>query len=285
MKCDYINFPVDINTPDFVSLYDEIPFWSAKFGIDLLEKIRIRKNINVLDIGCGTGFPLIEIAMRLGSSCRIHGLDTWPEALERAKNKIETYSLKNVELHRASAQKMPFNDEYFDLIVSNNGLNNVTALPKVLKECGRIAAPAAQLIFSMNTDDTMNEFYTLFRKILKKINLQESIYEMDKHIKKLRPSYHDIINKLEKVNFNVHTVYHDYFRYQFNDAESFFNHRLIKTAFLPAWEEILPDKKDLLSDIFYQLEEEINREVLKKNFFQISIPYVIIDATKKETQL
>ena len=84
-----------INKPEFL---DEIPLWSASFGLKLLDFIVYKQNITAIDLGFGTGFPLIELAMRLGNNSQIYGIDEWKEGIERAKNKIEYYRLKNIEI-------------------------------------------------------------------------------------------------------------------------------------------------------------------------------------------
>ena len=55
-------------------LYDELPFWSAPFGLVLLDTVRLRKTIRVLDIGCGGGFPMLELAGRLDTGSHVFGL-------------------------------------------------------------------------------------------------------------------------------------------------------------------------------------------------------------------
>ena len=71
-------FP-SINNPEVVSALDELSLWSAPFGLKLLDSVLYKKNMNVLDIGFGTGFPLTELAMRLGKTSRIYGVDPWNE--------------------------------------------------------------------------------------------------------------------------------------------------------------------------------------------------------------
>ncbi len=44
----------DLNSEKLVGLIDETPFWSAPFGLKLLDKIPLRKNISAIDIGFGT---------------------------------------------------------------------------------------------------------------------------------------------------------------------------------------------------------------------------------------
>ncbi|HSR18356.1 MAG TPA: hypothetical protein VLM39_09740, partial [Ignavibacteriaceae bacterium] len=76
----FIKTKYDLNSAELVSVIDELSLWAAPFGLRLLEMMKIRKNISVLDIGSGLGFPLLEIAMRLGDSCKVYGIDPWEAA-------------------------------------------------------------------------------------------------------------------------------------------------------------------------------------------------------------
>jgi precorrin-6B methylase 2 len=64
------------NLKKWSQFIDELPIWSAPFGLKLLNYIGYKPNITALDIGFGTGFPLIEIAMRLGKESTIYGIDS-----------------------------------------------------------------------------------------------------------------------------------------------------------------------------------------------------------------
>lgn len=108
----------------FVSTYDELPLWSAQFGLFLLEKIQYKDNLRILDIGCGTGFPTFELAQRFGSNCQIYALDTWAPAIDRVKTKTINYEVNNVKTILSSANNIPFGDGKMDLVISNLGINN-----------------------------------------------------------------------------------------------------------------------------------------------------------------
>ena len=94
---DYLDHRMNADSPDLISIIDELPLWSAPFGQRLLETIRLQPNLKVLDVGCGLGFPLIEIAERLGPSSQIYGIDPWAAAAERVRLKLATHGIDNVE--------------------------------------------------------------------------------------------------------------------------------------------------------------------------------------------
>src|SRR4030042_7101490 len=88
----------NLDDKETVSIIDELPLWSAPFGFKLLDMIKLRKNITALDIGFGLGFPLLEVAQRLGNSSKVYGIDPWKAAIERAQRKINILGLTNIEL-------------------------------------------------------------------------------------------------------------------------------------------------------------------------------------------
>ena len=88
----------DFDLTEYVNVSDECSIWSAPFGLKLLDYIDYKHNISALDIGFGTGFPLTEIALRLGESSTVYGIDPWSDAIARAKKKIEYYRVTNIKI-------------------------------------------------------------------------------------------------------------------------------------------------------------------------------------------
>src|SRR5712691_5955273 len=103
----FLAFDPDFSSLQVLTAYDELPLWSAMFGLLLLEEVPLANVTNALDIGCGTGFPLIELAERLGPRAHVHGIDPWAGALKRAAEKIANRGTLNVTLHEGSADAMP----------------------------------------------------------------------------------------------------------------------------------------------------------------------------------
>jgi ubiquinone/menaquinone biosynthesis C-methylase UbiE len=124
----------DFDRTEYVNVADECSVWSAPFGLKLLDYIDYKQNISALDIGFGTGFPLTEIALRLGESSTVYGIDPWSDAIVRAKKKIEYYRLTNIKIFEGVVESIPLKDNSVDLIVSNNGINNVRDINQVISE-------------------------------------------------------------------------------------------------------------------------------------------------------
>ena len=46
---DYLKYKFQ-DTPEFVNTFDELPLWSASFGLLLLKHVELKPNIKVIDI-------------------------------------------------------------------------------------------------------------------------------------------------------------------------------------------------------------------------------------------
>src|SRR5580704_18013940 len=121
---EYLSSQYDLQDATLVSVYDETPLWSALVGTLLLEHVPLTANVRLKDVASGTGFPLLELAQRLGPTCRATGIDIWKPACERARQKVKTLGIANVTIVEADAAAVPFGDGEFNLIVSNLGINN-----------------------------------------------------------------------------------------------------------------------------------------------------------------
>ncbi len=268
----------DLNDPELVSAIDELSYWSAPFGLKLLDSIRYKKGINVLDIGSGTGFPLMELANRLGDTSTIYGIDPWKAAIERTLFKIKTTGISNIKLVEACAENMPFDNDYFDLITSNNGLNNVQNLKKSLSECNRIAKNRAQFVFTYNSPDSFIEFYDVFREVINKNDLPQLNKDINTHIYSKRKPLSEYENELQLAGFEIESIKEDKFHYRFADGTAFLNHFFIKLAFLDSWKKIVP--KNRRTNVFKEIEHKINDIAKESEGFNTQVPFFTISCLK-----
>jgi ubiquinone/menaquinone biosynthesis C-methylase UbiE len=271
----YLTQHVDLDDRDLVSVIDDLPLWSAPFGLKLLEMIKMHPGMTVLDIGCGAGFPAFEIAGRLGGSSRVFAMDPWDRALERAELKKRVYGVANLELVKGNAEEMPFDDDYFDLIVSNNGINNVEDMKRTISECQRVARPGAQMVATFNLEETMIEFYSVFREMLARNKLHDSIRRMERHIYEKRKPLEEVEVIFEKSGFVIANIDHDAFKLRFVDGTSMLNFYLIRYWFIDGWKTVVEEAD--LARVFDQVEERLNEKAKEKGELVLTVPFATVD--------
>lgn len=274
-KPDYIGTDYSFDSVLSSSAIDELPLWSAPFGLALLDAVKYRKNITALDIGFGTGFPLIELAQRLGKSSTVYGIDPWRPSHLRTKYKLKFHGIDNVTLINGGAEKIPLKDNSVDLIVSNNGTNNVQDIDKVFGECSRVAKKGAQFIITVNLDGTFKEFYSAFFRVLEKRGLKEEIIKLKAHIRSKRPPLQETKSLFEKNGFRIREVKKNKFVMKFSDVESFFSHSLIRLGFIDSWKKVIPEKT--APAIFREIIKDLSSSSGEHKF---TVPFALIDSVK-----
>ncbi len=274
----FLNKTWDLENPTLVSAVDEVPLWSAPFGLALLESILLRPNLKVLDIGSGLGFPTLELAQRLGPSSQVYALEPWQAAIERMEFKLAQTGIANVTIVEAQAEEMPLDNEAFDLITSNNGLNNVADDERVWQECYRVAKPGAQLVFTENLPETMLEFYQAFEATLVELNLGKIVADLKQHIHAKRKPLPETMSLIDRVGFAIQDIQHHRFTMRFLDGTTMFNHFLIQIAFLESWKAIVPE--DRRDEVFAKLETRLNEIAQKEGDLTLTVPFVCVDCCK-----
>ncbi len=245
--------------PELAAAVDELPLWSAPFGLALLEAVPLDPAATVLDVGCGTGFPLLELAHRLGPRARLLGVDPWAAALARARAKCRAQDLANVVLVRGVAERLPIRDGAADLVVSNNGLNNVQDLRRALQECARVTRRRGRLAFTMNLPDTMRGFYDVLEETLGARGLDALRPAVTAHIAAKRPPVEEVEAAVSAAGFEIDGRRFERFPLRFASATALFSHWLIRVGFLEPWRDIVPaaDRDAVFAEVARRLDAAI----------------------------
>jgi ubiquinone/menaquinone biosynthesis C-methylase UbiE len=91
----------------------------AKVAQQLIDLYGLRAGSKILDVGCGKGFLLYEIQL-LEPGIEIHGFDISQYGLENTHPDLKA----KLFIHRAQ-EEFPFQDDYFDLVISLGTLHNL----------------------------------------------------------------------------------------------------------------------------------------------------------------
>jgi ubiquinone/menaquinone biosynthesis C-methylase UbiE len=265
----------DLTHPATVALYDEVPIWSAPFGLVLLDAVELRRGLTVLDVGCGTGFPLLELAERLGPGARLHGVDPWAPAMERLRSKVEAWGLEqSVTLHVTTVEALALPPASVDLVVSNNGLNNVADLPAALDVCVRLARPGARLVFTANLPGTMAGFYDALGRALDEVGVPDGQRRVAEHIRVRRRPAEELVALTRAAGFEVEDAGIHSFHWRFTSAEALFRHHFIRLAFLEPWRAVVPE--EARPAVFRTLLELLDPDALR-----LEVPFTCIRARRR----
>jgi len=270
---------VDSTHPAFGDLYDELPLWSAPFGLLLLERVPMRPGLTILDVGAGTGFLTVELAQRCGPQARVIAVDPWEAGMRRLQRKLEYLGIENVRLIEHDAAELDLPDASIDVVVSNLGINNFANADAVLHTCFRVAKPGARLVLTTNLVGHMREFYDVYRATLMELGFADRLAVLDAHINH-RATLASIAAQLDRAGFELLALATDSYQMRCADGSSFLRHAFIRLAFLPAWTSVvLPEA---VERTFTVLEWKLNEVAAERGELALTIPMACVEACKPE---
>jgi arsenite methyltransferase len=79
----------------------------------------------VVDVGSGAGMDAMIAARSVGPDGHVIGVDMTPEMLERARSAAAAGGITNVEFRQGLAERLPVEEGWADLVISNGVINLV----------------------------------------------------------------------------------------------------------------------------------------------------------------
>ena len=118
----------------------------------LVERLSLRPEARVLEVGAGSGYFSAALAERVPLG-HLEILDLQAEMLAKARRKIERARYSNVGFTQSDVCSLPFPDASFDLAILVAVLGEVPDEPKCLQSLWRVIRPGGIVAFHEHIPD------------------------------------------------------------------------------------------------------------------------------------
>lgn len=123
-------------------------FYVEATARETLARLAVRPTDRVLDVGCGTG-ALLDQLSRACPQAQLAGIDPVPEMLAMARRRLPA----TVALRESWAERLPFDEQSFDVVVSCNVFHYIRQPTMALREMTRVLQRGGRLVITDWCDD------------------------------------------------------------------------------------------------------------------------------------
>jgi SAM-dependent methyltransferase len=106
---------------------------------------RLAAGERVLDLGCGAGTDSLVAAQMVGADGHVTGIDMTSSMLAKAHAAAAEMGVTNVAFVEGEAERLPFPDASFDVVISNGVIDLIPDKDAVFAELYRVLAPGGRM--------------------------------------------------------------------------------------------------------------------------------------------
>ena len=133
--------------------------WLLHIQKKTVNEIKIKDNIKILDVGCGTGDSLVYL-FKHNKNLKLYGLDISENMLKIAKKKLGNKAI----LKFGDVEKIPFKSNEFDYVINTEAFHHFPNSNLAIKEMSRVLKKSGKLIIA-----DINFYYNFIHWLFKKI--------------------------------------------------------------------------------------------------------------------
>jgi 2-polyprenyl-3-methyl-5-hydroxy-6-metoxy-1,4-benzoquinol methylase len=119
---------------------------AGSFDLRFLPDTRINSQPKILDLGCGVGFWVSEIALR--GLKQLYAADLTENAISITKKRLEAYQV-SAELSIQNAENMSYKDDSFDYINCQGVIHHTPDTEAAVAEIARVLKPGGTAVISV----------------------------------------------------------------------------------------------------------------------------------------
>jgi SAM-dependent methyltransferase len=149
----------------FFTRYDQYRYTKEPHILTNLDRIDFDGK-RVLEIGLGQGADAERIVKRGGL---YSGADLTEESVRRVKMRFALHDLRFERIEQASALKLPFEQDSFDIVYSHGVLHHIPEIKKAQAEIARVLKPDGKVIVMLYAKWSLN--YLLSISVARRVGL------------------------------------------------------------------------------------------------------------------
>lgn len=186
------------NAEDYVTNSKSQQLWAK----ELIDKLNLKGNETVLDLGCGDGRITCEISTRL-SSGKVIGIDSSSDMIKLASQRYPANQYNNLKFLIGDASNLQFNNE-FNVVFSNATLHWIKEHIPVLKGIYNSLLPGGFALFQMGGKGNAEDILTVLSDLMRDNNWAKYFLDFNFSYGFYGP---DVYKKwVEQTGFNVKRI-------------------------------------------------------------------------------
>lgn len=245
-----------VSSANDAAVYDAhvVPRYSSLFGRMLLAHVPENERVQVLDVGCGTGHPALEILARLDPGGRVIAIDPDSALLDLARRRALDESGRRIFFKAASAEELDFGNEVFDVVTGNLAMSAWQAPEQALTELSRVLVDGGRLLLTQALDGTFEEIFDMFRELALRRDDGPLAARVDRVLLRY-PSPQTLEAVIANAGFSDVRVVTEEFQLPFGSAREIVADPMLRFVAVPEWRWMAGfDEDGLLDEIVRMLD-------------------------------
>ena len=130
----------------------------------IVDTLPLHENYRVLDVAAGTGHLSRAIAPHVTD---VVAIDITPGMLEEARKEAARSNLDNISIEEGKAEYLPYEDDFFDLVVSRLAIHHFEKPSVQLSEMVRVCKPlqSVGVIDLLSPDERVADIYNHLERL------------------------------------------------------------------------------------------------------------------------
>jgi ubiquinone/menaquinone biosynthesis C-methylase UbiE len=114
--------------------------------------LNVQPGVHFLDIGCGTGWAVGQVAKLVHDQGLFYGVDLSPKMIEKARGNF--IGRAHLVFTHANVESIPLDSDFFDVIICTNSFHHYPNPAKALDEMFRLLKSGGKVLILDPTADT-----------------------------------------------------------------------------------------------------------------------------------